>query len=73
MVFLLDLSNYGHESKEYLLYAIHVIREFVRCSVLNNVPIRIVLLGFDSGIIRYVINPPEGASMEKIVTNSASE
>ena len=56
-VFVLDLSNYGQESREYLMYALHVVKEFARMAQNNEIKIKIMIVGFDCGVIRYVINP----------------
>lgn len=70
-IFAIDLSDYGHESREYLIYAIHVIREFVKSTSLNHLPLKVMLVGFDSGVIRYVVNSED--QLEKIVTNGSEE
>ncbi len=50
MVFVLDLSNYGEASQKYLLYTIHLIREFVNRSVKDKKNAKMMLLAFDDGL-----------------------
>jgi hypothetical protein len=54
-VFVLDLTQYGSESKEYLLYAVHIIKELLKNMHENGIEMKILLLGFDTAVHRFVL------------------
>ena len=56
---MLDLAIHCDESKEYLLNATALIREFARRVSSEKLPFRMMLVGYDSRLYRFRINPPQ--------------
>ena len=54
-MFVLDLSLHGEQSKEYLLYCMHLIRDFVNKLNQNAIAMNILLLGFDTAVHRFTL------------------